>query len=97
MCVVSVCEICNARSSSSGHGGTGGGGGMSCGCVCPLVLACALACWLTWLSMSLSTGSPCCNAVKGGSCARIVVKWEPSVDGGGGWWLLLLASCCVEA
>ena len=66
MCVVRVCEICSASSSSSGQGGTGGGGGMCCDDACPVVyVACALVCWLTWLSRSRRTGSPCCSAVKG--------------------------------
>ena len=98
MCVVSVCEICSARSNSSGHGGIGDGGGMGWGCGGLLARAvCAWVWRLTWLSRSLSTGSPCCSAVKGSSCLRMVVKWAPSVDGSGGWWLLLLASFCVVA
>ena len=97
MCVVRVCEICSARSSSSGQGGTGGGGGMLCGAACPVAcVACALIWWLTWLSRSRRTGSPCCRAVSGGSWLRMVVKREPFVvGGGGGRWLLLLASVCV--
>ena len=63
---------------------------LACWCV-----ACAWVWWLTWLSRSLSTGNPCCSAVNGGSCRRMVVKLVPSLDGSGGWRLLLLASFCV--